>query len=136
MGRIVIILSLLMTLVVCGGGGWLVSRPPLALVVVPGATAIQVDRQAWNEWQISYHAPGSPTTWFSDVGRQLEAHQWHSLASIQYGSLTNIYSHAVSLGVVDLWEWVYLAFDPLQPHRAHIRVRRWIVFHQWQRLLE
>jgi len=39
----------------------------------------------------------------------------------------------VSFGFCELWEWVYLTFDPLAPHIAHIKVRRWIAFPWWRR---
>ena len=127
MGKIVAVLGVLLTLAACGVGGWVVVRPSVALFVVPGATDIQVAALAWNTWQISYRAPGEPTTWFPDLGRQLEAHQWSNLDRVEYSGYQNhTYSHAVSFGVGELWEWAYFSFDSRQPHAAHISIRHWI----------
>jgi hypothetical protein len=125
MGRSVALVGVLMLLIVRSGAGWVATRPPLARFVVPGATDIQVTTLRWNEWQVRYHAPGTPTTWYADVGRMLEAHHWISPDQATYAPLNRSYSRAVSLGFCDLWEWVYLTFDPLRPASAQIRVRRW-----------
>jgi hypothetical protein len=90
----------------------------------------------WNTWQISYQAPGSLTTWSTDVANQLEAQHWNSLDHVEYGSLSPTYSRAVTLGFGEVWEWAYLTFDPLRPHVAQIKVRRWIVIPLWRRLAE
>lgn len=128
MGRCVAVAAALMTLVACGGTGYLTTRPPVGQFLAPGATHVQITALGWNEWQISYRAPGSPTTWYTDVPRQLEARRWSSQDRVEYGSLTRTYTHVVSLGLCELWEWAFLAFDPLHPHDAQIKVRRWIAF--------
>ena len=104
MGRIFALLSLLLALVACSVGGWSIAHPPLALFVVPDATDIQVAALGWNEWQIKYQAPSSPTTWYTDVAHQLEAQHWSSMDRVEYGSLTRTYSRAVSFEFGELWE--------------------------------
>jgi len=136
MGRIVAVFGILVTLAACGIGGWAAARPSLALFVVPGATNIQVVMLRWGEWQINYDAPGSPTTWYSDVAAQLEAHHWSSLDRAEYGALSRTYSRVVPLGFGELWEWAYLTFDPRRPNIAQIKVRRWIAIRWWRPMLE
>ena len=131
MVRSIAVVVVLLMLVGCGGGGWVAAYSPLAPFVVPDATDIQLARLGWDEWQISYHAPGSPTTWYTDIAYDLEAQHWRSLDRVEYGSLTRTYSRALSFGFGELWEWSYLRFDPLRPHEAQIKVRRWIAIPWW-----
>ena len=126
MARIFALLSLLLALAACSVGGWSIAHPPVALFVVPGATDLQVASLGWNEWQIRYRAPGSPTTWYTDVAHQLEEQHWSSMDRVEYGSLTRTYSRVVSFEFGELWEWAYLTFDPVRPHVAQIKVRRWL----------
>ena len=103
MQRILIILSLLLLLLSCGIGGRMAMRPLVELFLVPGATNVEIRTLGWNEWQISYYAPGSPTTWSSDVAHQLEAQHWSSPDRVEYGSLSRTYNHASPLGYIELW---------------------------------
>jgi hypothetical protein len=107
-------------------------RPPIEPFLVPQAADVEIGRVGWNEWQISYYAPGSPTTWHTDVAHQLEAQHWSSPDRVAYGSLSRTYSRASSLGFVELWEWAYFTFTPARPHDARILVRRWIAISRWQ----
>jgi hypothetical protein len=132
MGRRVAVVGLLMMLVACGIGGWVAARPSLMLYVVPGARNVEMTAQGLATWQISYHAPGSPTTWYTDVAHHLESQHWSSPDRVEYGSLSRTYSHAVSLGICELWEWAFLTLDPLAPHIAQIKVRRWIAIPWWR----
>jgi hypothetical protein len=125
MRRICALFAVLLTLA-CGVGGWVAAGPQLTLLVVPDATDIRVARLGWNEWQISYRAAGSPTTWHSDVAHQLEAQHWSSPDRVEYAPFNRIYSRAVSFGFGELWEWAFLTFDPRRPHDVQIKVRRWI----------
>jgi hypothetical protein len=126
MGRRVAVVGLLMMLVACGGAGWTATRPPLGRFLVLGATDIQVTALGWNEWQLTYRAPDSATPWSTAVGRNLEADRWSSPDNASYGALSRSYTRASSLGLCTLWEWAFLSFDPIKPHVAQIRVRRWI----------
>lgn len=128
MRRSVAVVGVLMLLAACSGAGLMTTRPAVEQFLVPGATNVQVIPVGWNEWQISYHSPGSPTSWYTDVAQQLEAQHWSSPDHVAYGSLTRTYSHAISLGCCELWEWAFLTFDPLRPRDAQIRVRRWVAF--------
>lgn len=135
MRHIVAVIGVLLIVMACGGTAWVATHPSLRQFLVPGATEIQLSRQAWNQWQISYRAPGSPTTWYTDIPRQLEAQRWSSLDRVEYGSLTRTYSRAMSFGLCELWEWAYLTFDPLKPASAQIKIRRWITIPWWPRVL-
>jgi hypothetical protein len=135
MRRIFALFGMLLMLA-CGIGGWVAAHPPLVLFTVPQATDVQVATKGWNEWQIRYHAPGSPTTWYTDIAHQLEAQHWSSPDRVEYGSLTRTYSHGLSFGFCELWEWAYLTFDPLRPHIAQIKLRRWVAIPGWRYLPE
>jgi hypothetical protein len=131
MGRSAVVVGVLMLLAACGGG-WMATHPPLTGFLVPDATDIRVVALGWNEWQLSYHTPGSPSRWPTDIGRRLEREHWISTDSVGYGALSRSYTRASPLGFCALWEWAYLSFDPLRPHIAQIRVRRWIAIGWWQ----
>ena len=135
MKRILALCSVLITLGACGIGAWAAARPPLTIFIVPNATDIQVVSQGWGAWQIRYYAPGSPTTWYMDVAKQLEAQHWSSPV-YEYGALSRTYSRASSFWFGELWEWAYLTFDPLRPHGAQITVRRALSISWWRRLSE
>ena len=132
MKRILALFSVLIALGACGIGGWVAARPSLALFIVPEATDVKVATLGWNERQIRYHAPGSPTTWYSDVAKQLEAQHWSSPDRVEYGALSRTYSRASLFGFGTLWEWAYLTFDPLRPHVAQIKVRRVLSILWWR----
>lgn len=126
MQRSFIIFGLLALLISCGIGGSMAIRPRIDQFLVLGATDVEISRLGWNEWKISYYAPGSPTTWSNDVAHQLESHHWSSQDRVEYGSLSRTYNRASSFGFYELWEWAYITFEPSRPHDAKIRVRRWI----------
>jgi hypothetical protein len=136
MGRIAAVVCVLITLVVGGGGGWIVARPSLAPFLAPGATNVQMVPLGWGTWQLSYDVSGSPTTWYTDIPYQLEAQHWSSIDRVEYGAMARTYNRTVSLRVCELWEWAFLTFDPLQPNVAHIIVRRWVVIPWWRQLVE
>jgi hypothetical protein len=135
LGRLLARVGVLLTLAVGSAGGWAATQQVRAHFIVPDATDIQEVTRGWDEWQIRYQVPGVPTTWLTDVSRQLEAQRWGSSDRAGYGGLTRNYSRAVRFGPCELWEWAFLTFDPLQPHIAQITVRRAIVFPWLRRLL-
>lgn len=124
----------LFVVVACAGGVWMATRASLSRFIVPGATDIQIVALGWNEWQISYHAPGSVATWSTAIGRKLETDRWRSYDRAEYGALSRSYTRASPLAFCALWEWAFLSFDPARPQAARIRVRRWIAIPWWQRL--
>jgi hypothetical protein len=136
MQKIAALTSLPLLLMACGWGIWVVVRPSPALFVVPAATQLHITELGWRTWQITYHAPGTPTTWYGDVARQLEANDWSSQDHRAYGALSSSYIHTLSFGIGELWQRAYLTFDPLQPQIAHINVRHDIVIPWLRRLLE
>ena len=131
MSRILALFGILIIIMAYTAAGWVALYPPQAMFA-PGATDIKVSRLGWNEWQISYRAPGKPTTWYSDVSHQLEAQGWGSLDRAEYGALSRTYSRASPLGPCALWEWSFLTFAPLRPRNARITVRRWFAVPWWR----
>lgn len=136
MHKIAALTSLPFLLMACGWGIWVVARPSPALFVVSAATQLHITGPGWGTWQITYHAPGSPTTWYTDVAHQLETNHWSSKDLASYGALSRSYTQVVSFGIGELWQRTTLTVDPLQPQIAHITVRRDIVMPWLQRLLE
>jgi hypothetical protein len=128
LGRLIAALGLFATLAACGGGGWLVARPAMALFVVSGARDTVISSKAYGDWRITYTTPDVPATWYTTVSHRLEERGWRSPDNAAYGPLIRTYSHTSSLVVCELHEWVSLRLDPFQPHVAHIWVRRWIAF--------
>lgn len=133
MKRLSAVLGVLVILTACSVGSWVAAQPALGLLVARDATDIKVVMRGWNTWKISYRAPGAPTTWSTEIAHRLEAEHWASPDTVGYGSLSRSYSRAVSFGFGELWEWVYLTFDPLRPQDAQITVRRWIAIGWWRR---
>ena len=101
-------------------------RPAVDQLVVPGATDIEVSMIRWSEWQLRYRAPEGSTPWITVIGHQLELQGWSSPDQAAYTPLNRTYSRAISLGFLEVWEWRFLTFDPLDPTTAQIRMRRWI----------
>jgi hypothetical protein len=62
MKRLTGLFGVLLILASCSVGSSCAAQPPLALLVVPDATDIKVVMRGWDTWQISYRAPGAPTT--------------------------------------------------------------------------
>ena len=50
-GRIFAVFGVLMTLAACGVGVWVAARPPMKLLVVPGARGVEVVALGWGTWQ-------------------------------------------------------------------------------------
>jgi hypothetical protein len=123
MARTLAVLGLLVVLAPCGAGAWAAMRAPLAPFLVDGAGDLRVAALAWNEWQINYSAPPS---WYTTVIEQLEDQGWSSTDRAEYAPLSRVYMRATRLGPFALWEWAFLRLEPLKPHMAQIRVRRWI----------
>ena len=136
MHKVVALTRLPLVLMACGWGIWVVARPSPRLFVVPAATQLHITEPEWGIWQISYHAPGSPTTWYTDVASQLEANDWSSQDQPAYGALSRSYTQVVSFGIGELWQRASLTVDPHRPQIAHINVRRDIVIPWLRRLLE
>ena len=112
-----------------GAGAGLAGQPPMAPVLVSGATEIHVVRLGLWEQQMSYYVPGRPYGWYWAVARQLEAQQWHvnrewhlELAAPGYNPLIPLTFERISLGIIV--EKVVLNPDTDNPNIAHIRITR------------
>ena len=135
MSRILTTLGLILMVLAGSAGIWGVSHRPTVPFLVRGATDIEVVTLRSNERQISYHAPGLPSTWYADLGRQLEQAHWQSPDRPQYGPLNRTFMRASSIGIVEVQEWVFMHLDLLQPQAAHITQHREVVFPWWPRVL-
>ncbi len=135
MGRILATLGVILVMLAGSAGIWSVSHRPTVPFLVRGATDVEVVTLRSHERQISYRAPGLPSTWYADLGRQLEQDDWRSPDRQEYGPLTRTYMRASSIGIVEVREWVFMHLDPFHPQAAHIRLRRVVVFPWWPRLL-
>ena len=131
MWRILAVLTLLLSGALIGSASWMLFHPSVTPFLVPDATDIQVVSTGVWEWQIAYRAPGSITTWFTAIGRNLERDHWSSPDRVEYGALSRTYSRASSFGFVELWEWTFLTIDPLKPQEAKIRMRQRIAIPWW-----
>jgi hypothetical protein len=129
MWRILAVLTLLGALV--GSASWMLFHSSVTPFLIPGATDIQVVSIGVWEWQLAYRVPGSITTWFTAIGRNLETDRWSSPDRVEYGALSRTYSRASSFGFAELWEWTFLTIDPLRPQEAKIRMRRQIAIPWW-----
>src|SRR5690242_16580567 len=63
-------------LIVGGAGAWNIARPPLDLVLVSGATDIQVQSYALGAQRITYRTLGRPYGWYFTIVRNLAADGW------------------------------------------------------------
>ena len=134
MSRTLALLGVLLALQGCRSDAWGAPRSLAAPFLVPGATEIRVASLGSHTWQISYRAPGVPSTWYAAVVQQLEQDQWRSPDRAEYGPLNRTYMRASSVGIGDVWEWVFVRLDPMKPEVAQITLRRVVVFPWWRRL--
>jgi hypothetical protein len=131
------IIGTILILGTCGVGIWLAARPPVAPVLVAGATDIQVVRLGLWEQQISYYVPGRPYGWYWTVARQLEGQQWKvnrgwhpELTAPSYNPLIPLIFERITLGF--LVEEIILDPDTHHPNVAHIRIRRRIAIAEYE----
>jgi hypothetical protein len=123
MRRIMLLLGVSCLLVLCVGGLWHASQPPIQLLLPPDSTDIHLDAVGWWEWTLTYRTPGPADGWYVTVVHQLEAAGWLSMERHPSGPLGDpmIYRRTISFGCVVIWERVELDGDV---HSAHIRVYR------------
>lgn len=134
MGRFFGLVGVFLVVITWSVGFGSTSRSPAAPFLMTGATDIEVVALGRYDWQISYQAPGSPTTWYADVVQQLEQDQWHSSDNPAYGPLNRTYMRRSSFGLGEVRQWVFVGLDPFHPQLAQLRLRRMVVFPWWQRL--
>ena len=133
--RILATLGVILVVLVASAGARGLAHQTTVPFLVQGATDVEVVALRASERQISYQAPGVPSTWYADLVRHLEQDHWHSSERSEYGPLTRTYMRTLSFGIVEVREWVFLRLDSFQPQTAHIKLRRVVVFPWWPRLL-
>ena len=131
MRRIAIIFGIGCLAIVCAGGVWLASRPPIPTWLPPDETHSNMG-VGWWEWTFTYQRPDSLDEWYFPVVHQLEARGWTRSQAGYMGRPPPLvdpvaYERRTALGFVLLWERVDLDGDL---HVAHVRMRRWITL-QW-----
>jgi hypothetical protein len=76
MRRVVLLIGISCLAVVCYVETWRAFRPPIQLLLPPDATNVHVVDNSWEEWILTYRAPGSAYAWYVTVAYQLEANGW------------------------------------------------------------
>jgi len=122
MQRITVLLGIGCLVVICSGGMWLASWPPIQGLPSLDASHIQVLDGGWWEWTLTYRTSDPPHKSYLTVVQQLRAagwvrmHEWPLQDSVTYMRIT-------WFKFVVLWERVELNVDaPV----VHVRMRRWI----------
>ena len=80
MQRIAMIVGIGCLAVMCAGGMWLASRPPVQAWLPPDATDSRVGF-GWWEWTLSYQTPRPLDQWYFPIVHQLEAAGWTQRAA-------------------------------------------------------
>jgi hypothetical protein len=111
--------------------------PRRHVVLVPGATDIQVVTSGWGQWQISYGAPDPLDAWYFTLARRLEAEHWTLQNRWRPDGPAPTYDPIVPLrfehgyaGV--LWDEVVLVPDRGASQRATITLHRRISIPWWR----
>ena len=130
MRRVMLLLGIGNLFVLCSGGLWLASRPPLHPLVPPDASDFQMSANGWWEWTLSYRTSRPLDHWYFPIVHQLEAASWTRRAAGYTGRPLPLldpvaYERRTSFESVVLCERVELDGDL---YVAHIRMRRWITF--------
>ena len=124
--RLVILLLLLgMLLASCSVVAWAATRPPIALLVPPGARDIHVQRMGFGQWLLTYEAAGGRYEWYYAVATRLADSGWSQPSKWGPPAQLNTYTQVTPLWVGFLWEQVELHGDS---NRARIILRRWLAF--------
>lgn len=109
------------------------ARPPLAGLVVPGATEIRIERPGLLTQQISYRAPGPPYGWYFAIIRAMSRDGWSGPVDTRRGIRDTPETH---WRIWPLW-LIYVEEEITlqgEADRAHITVRRRIIV-PWQHFL-
>jgi hypothetical protein len=114
-------------------GVWWQARPPLNLLIVPGAEDIQLDAVSLGEQRITYQWPGAPYGWYFAIVRNLSAERWEMPVDNRAGirNTPEVHWRISQLWFVYLKEEIWLQGDP---NVARIRVRRELII-PWRRYI-
>ena len=133
--RTIASLTLLLALCAAGRATWMALQPPLELLIVPGATNVQVIATGWGQRQITYHAPGLRYAWYYATAHRLDAQGWTALEPWRPGWSGSAYAPIVPLRFQRLYvliqDQVLLIPDERSPNLARIEVRRSIAL-RWR----
>jgi hypothetical protein len=121
--------------VVCFGGMWLASRPPIQSLFPADTSDIHMGANGWWEWTLSYQTPDPPFDWYVTIVHQLEEEGWMENGEQYIGGPPHnpaTYTRMTSFGFVVLWERVELDGDM---HGAHLRIYRWMAIQRLKLVL-
>jgi hypothetical protein len=120
-------------LITCGTGAWGLARTGLGLLIVPGATDIQVRSFGLGQQQITYRTSGSPYGWYFTIVRNLAADGWSAPVDnrVRLQTAPDIHWRIRPFWFVYLKERVALQGDP---DVARITVSREVII-PWRQYL-
>jgi hypothetical protein len=100
----------------------------LELLIVPGATNVQIITTGWGQRQITYRAPGPPYAWYYATAHRLDTRGWTALDPWRPAGTGSVYTPIVPLRFQQLYvliqDQVVLLPDERAPSIARIQVRR------------
>jgi hypothetical protein len=135
MYRTIALLVALLTLGAIGAATWTALQPPLELLIVPGATNVEVITTGWGQRQITYHAPGRRYAWYYATAHRLDAQGWAALDPWRPAGTGSVYTPIVPLRFQQLYvliqDQVVLIPNERSPNLARIEMRRSIGL-RWQ----
>jgi hypothetical protein len=133
--RTIAIIAALLALCAAGGATWTALQLPLELLIVPGATNVQVTATGWGQRQITYRAPGPRYAWYYATAQGLDAQGWTALEPWRPGWAGSAYAPIMPLRFQQLYiliqDQVVLIPDERSPNVARIEVRRSIAL-RWR----
>jgi hypothetical protein len=130
----VVALAIGLALVVAGCiGAWELTRAQMSLLIVPGATDIQIQSSGFAEEQITYRTSGRPYGWYYTVVRNLAAEGWSAPIDdrVRLQTTPDIHWRIKPFWLVYIKEQVGLQGDP---DFARITIRREVII-PWRQYL-
>ena len=109
-------------------GMWYVLRPPVELLIVPGATEIEINNIGLGEQTITYQTGETSYAWRSTVERNLLEHGWQVPAWYRPGMPGLSYLHKSEFWFGTVWDQVELLGEL---GVSRITTRRWFQFPGW-----
>ena len=98
------IIGLLILLVACGAGVWIVQRASAAPFIAPGAADVRVTYNRFGEQTITYSMPNPDDAWQTSVARRLSKSGWDQVPDVyHWGRTETITTLAVYTRTRHLW---------------------------------
>lgn len=127
-------LSIGLALIIAGCiGAQRVGSAVQAILIVPGATEVELRSAGFGEQRITYRAPGPAYAWFFSTTRNLAKNGWTAPVDTrsQVRSTPVVYWRISKIWFIYISERIALQGEP---NVAQISVRRQLIF-PWRRLL-